>query len=72
MAKYVVLKLAGEPGYWLVDFDQKTVTPMDDIAADAFGYSADASDSGASLISGVDVVVATESRDDAFAGKFDT
>jgi hypothetical protein len=72
MAKFVALKLTGETGYLLVDVEAMTVEPMNTIVADAFGYTVDASASGASLVSGIDVAVVTESRDDAFAGKYDT
>jgi len=72
MAKFVALKLTGESGYWLVDFDNKTVSPMDSIVANPFGYTSDADSSGATFVSGVDVAVATETSADAFAGKYDT
>ena len=72
MAKFVALKLTGEADYWLVDLDAKTVSPMKGIVPDAFGYTADAADSGATFVSGIDVAVVTETRDDAFAGKYDT
>ncbi len=72
MTKFVALKLTGETEYWLVDLDTKTVSPMKGIVANAFGYSADAAGSGATFVSGIDVAVVTESRDDAFAGKYDT
>jgi hypothetical protein len=72
MSKFAALKLTGETGYWLVDFDAGRVEPMSGIAADAFGYTAEARDSGANFISGLDVAIVTETRDDAFAGKYDT
>lgn len=72
MAKFVALKLTGETGYWLVDLDARTVEPMKEIVTDPFGYAADADSSGATLTSGIDVAVVAETRDDAFAGKFDT
>jgi hypothetical protein len=72
MAKFVALKLTGETGYWLVDFDNKTIEPMDGIVANAFGYIQDAETSGASFVSGIDVAVVAETRADAYAGKYDT
>lgn len=72
MAKFVALKLTGETGYWLVDFDAGSVTPMGSIVQNPFGYTPEANASGAAFVSGVDVAVATETRDDAFAGKYDT
>jgi hypothetical protein len=72
MAKFVALRLKGETGYWLVDFDAKTVEPMDAIVADAFGYGQDPSASGATFVSGIDVAVVAETRADAYAGKYDT
>ena len=72
MSKFVVLKLTDEAGYWLVDFDKGSVSAMPDIASDPFGYTDAANSSGAAFVSGVDVAVATETRDDAFAGKYDT
>ncbi|MDB5525028.1 MAG: hypothetical protein JWM58_2791 [Rhizobium sp.] len=72
MSKFVVLKLSDESGYWLVDFDNGSVTAMDTIVPDPFGYTAAANTSGAAYVSGVDVAVATLTRDDAFAGKYDT
>jgi hypothetical protein len=72
MAKFVALKLTGETGYWLVDLTNKTVEPMDGIAVDAFNYTQDAEASEATFVSGIDVAVVTQTRDDAYAGKYDT
>jgi hypothetical protein len=72
MSNFVVLKMTGKDGYWLVDIDGQTVSPMDGIAPDAFGYSKNAESSGAVFSSGIDVAVVAETRDDAFAGKYDT
>jgi hypothetical protein len=72
MARFVALKLTGETGYWLVDLTDKTVESMDGIVANAFNYTQDAETSGAAFVSGIDVAVATETRDDAYAGKYDT
>ena len=72
MPKFAVLKLSDETGYWLVDFAAGSVTTMDAIVADPFGYTASANSSGAAHVSGVDVAVVTQTRDDAFAGKYDT
>lgn len=72
MAKLVALKLTGETGFYLVDLDAKTVEEMQGIAADAFGYTAEAQSSGAVFSAGLDVAVAVETRADAYAGKYDT
>jgi hypothetical protein len=72
MPKFVALKLTGEKDYWLVDLEQGVVSTMAGIAPDAFGYTTEAEKSGATFVDGVDVAVATETRDDAFAGKYDT
>ena len=72
MARLVALKLTGETDYWLVDLDARTVEPMQPTVKDPFGYTADASASGATFTSGLDVAVVAETREDAFSGKFDT
>jgi hypothetical protein len=72
MAKFVALKLTGETGYWLVDFDNRSVEPMDGIAPNAFNYTQDAQASEATYVSGIDVAVVTQTRADAYAGKYDT
>jgi hypothetical protein len=72
MTKFVALKLTGETGYWLVDLGNKTVEPMDGIVNDAFGYTQDAETSEAAFVSGLDVAVVTQTRADAYAGKYDT
>jgi hypothetical protein len=72
MAKLVALKLTGQPAYYLVDLDKKTVEEMQGIVPDAFGYTSEAQTSGAAFTSGLDVAVAVETREDAFAGKYDT
>jgi hypothetical protein len=72
MAKFVALKLTGETGYWLVDFDHSTVEPMDGIVANAFNYTQDAQTSEATFVSGIDVAVVAQTRADAYAGKYDT
>lgn len=72
MAKFVTLKLTGESDYWLVDLEQGSVSTMNGIVPDPFGYTAEAEQSGATFVDGIDIAIATETREDAFAGKYDT
>lgn len=70
MAKYVVLGITGESGYWIVDFDMQTVTPA--AVAEPFGLSASARSKGATLTANIDMAVVVNDRDDAFSGKYDS
>ena len=68
MAKLAVLGISGESGYWLVDFENGTVSALPDTAKEPFDFSKTARDKGAKLVAGVDLAVALDSGDDAFAG----
>lgn len=72
MAKYVVLGITGESGYWLVDFDMNSVTPMPAGVTAPFGHTASARSKGATLIANVDMAVVVNDRDDAFNGNYDS
>ncbi|UVC12316.1 hypothetical protein IHQ71_29255 (plasmid) [Rhizobium sp. TH2] len=72
MAKYVVLGVTGESGYWLVDFDMQSVTPLPDTLTAPFGHTASARSKGATLIANVDMAVTVYDHDDAFNGKYDS
>jgi hypothetical protein len=72
MAKFTVLGLSGETGFWLVDFDNGTVTAMPDTVTEPFGYSTDARSKNAVLTAGVDLAVTVSDRNDAFAGRYDS
>ena len=72
MAKFVVLGVQGEAGYWLVDFEAGTVTAMPNDIAEPFGYSAEARAKGAVLTASVDLAVTVTDRDEAFAGRYDS
>ena len=68
MTKFVTLKLTGESDYWLVDFEQGSVSTMNNIVSDPFGYTAEAEQSGATFVDGIDVAIVTETKEDAFSG----
>ena len=68
MAKLAVLGISGESGYWLVDFENGTVSALPDTAKDPFDFSKTARNKGAKLVAGVDLAVALDSGDEAFAG----
>lgn len=72
MAKFVVLGLSGEEGYWFVDIEAGTVTAMPADIADPFGYTPDARAHGAVITAGVDLAVVTTDQTDAFAGRYDS
>jgi hypothetical protein len=72
MAKYVVLGVTGESGYWLVDFDMNTVTPLPDTLDEPFGHTAVARLKGATLVANVDLAVVVNDHDDAYAGRYDS
>lgn len=72
MAKYVVLGVTGESGYWLVDFDMQSVTPLPDTLTAPFGHTPSARSKGATLIANIDIAVVVNDRDDAFNGKYDS
>jgi hypothetical protein len=72
MAKYVVLGITGENGYWLVDFDMNSVTPIPAGVPAPFGHTPSARSKGATLIANVDLAVVVNDRDDAFAGSYDS
>jgi hypothetical protein len=72
MAKFAVLGVKGEKGYWLVNFDAGTVAPIVDIVSDPFGYTAEARTNGAVLTAGVDLAVVVVSESDVFSGHYDT
>jgi hypothetical protein len=65
MSKFVSLKLSNESHYWLVDFERGVVSiasePVDGVREETSG----------TRISGVDIAIVSEMRDDAFSGKFD-
>lgn len=68
MAKLVVLGISGETGYWLVDFENGTVTALPDTAKEPFDFSKNAREKGAKLVAGVDLAVALDSGDEAVVG----
>lgn len=72
MAKYVVLGITGESGYWLVDFDMNSVTPLPDLPADPFGLTPTARSKGATLTANIDMAVVVNDRDDAFNANYDS
>ncbi|MBO3761430.1 hypothetical protein [Ciceribacter sp. L1K22] len=72
MAKFVVLGVSGEEGYWFVDFEAGTVTAMPSTVEAPFGYSTEARSHGAVLTAGVDLAVTVTDQDDAFAGRYDS
>lgn len=69
MAKFVVLGLEGETGLYVVDIDAGTVSPVEAPP----GADAVPSTGGGPgpTIRGVNVAVATESREAALSGKLD-
>ena len=71
MAKYAVLGVTGEEGYWFVDFEAGTVSTLPPSGSDPFGYSADARANGATLVAGVDLAVVVRTEQDAFSGRLD-
>lgn len=71
MAKLAVLGVTGESGYWLVDFENGTVTALDSLNSDPFEYSPEARASGATLTAGIDLAVVVANKDSIFSGKFD-
>ena len=71
MAKIVVIGLPGETGLWIADLDAGTVAAMDPPANDALGAANLLRSGGASVVNGVDLAIAVQSADDAFAGKFE-
>ena len=71
MAKYAVLGVTGENGYWMVDFDAGTVSALPPLDADPFGYSTAAREVGATLTAGVDLAVIVSDKDAAFSGQLD-
>lgn len=72
MAKMAVLGITDEPGYWLVDFENGTVSALPEGTREPFDFSKSARDKGAKLVAGVDLAVALDSGDDAMAGKSET
>lgn len=69
MAKLAVLGMTDEPGYWLVDFENGTVSALPDGMKEPFDFSKTARDKGAKLVAGVDLAVALDSGDEAMAGQ---
>ncbi|WP_051228401.1 hypothetical protein [Pleomorphomonas oryzae] len=69
MAKMAVLGMTDEPGYWLVDFENGTVSPLPEGTKEPFDFSKTARDKGAKLVAGVDLAVALDSGDEVIAGK---
>jgi hypothetical protein len=72
MAKYVVLGITGESGYWLVDFDMNSVTALPATLTEPFGLTPAARSKGATLTANIDMAVVVNDRDDAFSGKYDS
>jgi len=72
MAKFVILGVTGEEGYWLVDFDAGTVSAVPAGEASPFGYTPEARAHGAVMTAGVDLAVTVTDKDDAFAGRLDS
>ena len=68
MAKLAVLGISGETGYWLVDFENGTVTVLPDTAKEPFDFSKTAREKGAKLVAGVDLAVALDSGDESVVG----
>ncbi len=68
MAKMAVLGISGEPGYWLVDFENGTVSALPEGTKEPFDFSKTARDKGAKLVAGVDLAVTLDSGDDATFG----
>ncbi|MBB4305526.1 hypothetical protein GGD81_004606 [Rhodobium orientis] len=71
MAKFAVLGLRGENGYWLVDFNQGTVTALPELDSAPFGYTDEARANGAVLTAGIDLGVQVVTAGDTFSGQFD-
>lgn len=71
MSKLVVLGVAGEAGYWLVDLDAGTVSSLPDTEKEPFAFSEAARSKGAKLVAGIDLAVALGTQDGAFSGRFD-
>lgn len=72
MAKMAVLGISNEPGYWLVDFENGTVSALPEGTKEPFDFSKTAREKGAKLVAGVDLAVALDSGDEAMIGKGET
>jgi hypothetical protein len=71
MSKFVVLRLEGEAGFWLVDFNRGSVTPVESEAglSDAADVLAAEQAGGPTSIRGVDVAVLAHARGDVASQK---
>lgn len=72
MAKMAILGMSDEPGYWLVDFENGTVSPLPEGTQEPFDFSKAARDKGAKLVAGVDLAVALDNGDEAMTSQGDT
>jgi hypothetical protein len=65
MAKFVSLKLSNDSDRWVIDLERGVVS-LASATADA-----QTNEIGRPCISGVEVAIAAEMREDAFSGKYD-
>lgn len=80
MAKFVILGIEGDPSVWLADLEAGTVNKLDAAAIDAAGaaeagfvsVAIKARGYGYTLVKGVDLAVATDTRSDAAAQHMST
>lgn len=70
MAKVVVIGIPGEPGLWVADLGNGTVTPLHSVTGDLAIVNG-LRKPGAVIAKNVDLAVAVSSADDVFSGVFD-
>ncbi|WP_018234660.1 hypothetical protein [Ensifer sp. BR816] len=71
MSKVVVIGIPGEPGLWIADLGNGTVTPLDQVRGDLATVNG-FRQLGSTFVNNVDLAIAVGSVDDVFAGHVDS
>jgi hypothetical protein len=71
MSKVVVIGIPGEPGLWIADLGNRTVTPLDQVRGDLATVNG-FRQLGSTFVNNVDLAIAVGSVDDVFAGHVDS
>jgi hypothetical protein len=70
MAKVVVIGIPGEPGLWVADLGNGTVTPLKSVTGDLATVNGFRKP-GSAFVKNVDLAIAVSSADEVFAGHMD-
>ncbi|OAP38308.1 hypothetical protein AU381_22285 [Sinorhizobium glycinis] len=71
MSKVVVIGIPGEPGLWMADLGNGTVTPLNEVTGDLATVNGFRK-LGSTFVNNIDLAIAVTSVEDVFAGHVDS